>query len=455
MVGQKENPKAGETAMTTRLSLLLPASLILAPLTVLDPGRTSAVEPPTFQTAKVSRGNLNLVVRATGTIEPQQVIDVNAQVEGRVVSFGEDRETKGKSIDYGSRVKEGQLLATIDDAVYRARLEQEQASLQVAEAKLELAKVKLQSAASESQRMQAALKTRGASQAEADAAKSNELVAKANLDIAVAELAKQKAVLRIAQMNLDATRIRSPIDGTIIDRRVNVGQTVVASLNAPSLFLIAADLKKLEIWVSVNEADMGIVQVGQSVRFTVDAFPDRKFSGKVTQKRLNAQMTQNVVIYTVVVSIDNPDDRLLPYMTANVQFEVGQRNAVVLVPNAALNWRPQPEWIAPDNRVNAAPDPKNAFHRRVWMVDGRFVRPIDVQLGLSDGKETEIATGDLKEGQAVVVGPAAKASDSRQSGAGVGDALKRAGQRTVQNDLGLSRALDDSATELEKRPVVK
>src|SRR5689334_635625 len=152
--------------MTARLSILLPASLVLAPLTVLGPGRTTAGDPPTFQTAKISRGNLNLVVRASGTIEPQQVIDVNVQVEGRVVSFGEDRDTKGKSIDYGSRVKEGQLLATIDDAVYRARLEQEQASLQVAEAKLELAKVKLQSASGESQRVQASLKNRGASQAE-------------------------------------------------------------------------------------------------------------------------------------------------------------------------------------------------------------------------------------------------------------------------------------------------
>jgi HlyD family secretion protein len=356
-----------------------------------------------------------LVVGASGTIEPQTVMDVGAQVAGRIVSFGEDRETKGKSIDYGSKVKSGQILATMDDALYRARLEQEQAGLQVAEAKLELAKVKMQAATADSQRIQTAAKTAAVSQAEADAAKSNELVAKANLEIAAGELAKQKAVLRVAQMNLDGTKIMSPIDGVVIDRRVNIGQTVVASLNAPSLFLIAADLQKLEIWTSVNEADMGVVQVEQPVQFTVEAIPGRKFSGKVTQKRLNAQMTQNVVTYTVVVSIDNPDDKLLPYLTAHVEFDVGQRNAVVLVPNAALNWRPQPEWIAPDFRSNGDARAKDAFHRRVWVVDGHFVRPIAVQLGITNGKETEITAGDVKDGQSVVVGPVAVSSDSRTS----------------------------------------
>jgi HlyD family secretion protein len=371
--------------MYTRLNVFLPAFLILVLLTVFDLVQTPAAEPA-FQTAKVTRGNLNLVVGANGTIEPQQVIDVSAQVEGRIVSFGEDRAGRGKSIDYGSKVVQGQILATIDDALYQARLEQEQAGLQVAEAKVELAKVKMQAATTESQRLQAMAKTAAVSQAEADAAKLNELAAKANLDIAVGELAKQKAILRVAQMNLDATRIKSPIDGVVIDRRVNIGQTVVAGLNAPSLFLIAADLRKLEIWVSVNEADMGLIQVGQPVQFTVEALPDRSFSGKVVQKRLNAQMTQNVVTYTVVVMIDNSDERLLPYFTAHLQFQVGDKHAVVLIPTAALGWRPQVDWIAPDARDNPVSVQKRKRQPRVWVVEGMFVRPIDVQLGISGGK---------------------------------------------------------------------
>jgi HlyD family secretion protein len=284
----------------------------------------SAAEPVTTQTADADRSDASAVVRGTGTIEPQQLMDVGSQVPGRVVAFGEERDAKGKSIDYGSKVEKGQVLALIDDSLYKTRLEEEQASLQVAEAKLELAKVKMEAAMVESQRLQAVAKTAAVSQSEADNAKLGERVAKAGLDIAAAELAKQKAVLRIAQMNLDATRIKSPIDGIIIDRRVNVGQTVVASLNAPSLFLIAADLKKLEVWTSVNEADIGRIKVGQQVKFKVDAVPNTVFDGNVSQVRLNAQMTQNVVTYTVVVSFDNTNSKLLPYMTANVQFALNR-----------------------------------------------------------------------------------------------------------------------------------
>ncbi len=391
--------------MNSRLNAFLPATLIFASLTVSDLVQTPAAEPA-FQTAKVTRGDLRVVIRATGTIEPAEVMDVNAQVEGRVIAFGEDRNSKGKSIDYGSKIVKGHVLAQIDDAIYRARLEKEEASLQVAEAKLELAKVKMQAAAAESGRIQALQKSAAVSQADADAANSNELVAKAGLDIAAAEIAKQKAALRLAQINLDATRIKSPIDGILIDRRVNVGQTVVAILNAPSLFLIAGDLKKMQIWASVNEADIAQIQVGQPVEFTVEAFPKQTFNDMVVQVRLNAQMTQNVVTYTVVIAIDNPDEKLLPYMTANVQFEVGDRRAVVLIPTAALGWRPQVDWIAPDARDNPVSVQKRKRQPRVWVVEGMFVRLIDVQLGISDGKKTEITAGDVKEGQEIIIGEA-------------------------------------------------
>lgn len=223
--------------------------------------------------------------------------------------------------------------------------------------------------------------------------------------------------MKQAEINLDWTRIRSPVKGVIIDRRVNVGQTVVASLNAPSLFLIAKDLKHLQVWVSVNEADIGKIRKEQAVRFTVDAFPGEVFAGKVAQIRLNATMTQNVVAYTVVVTTDNPDGKLLPYLTANVQFEVGRRKDVLLVPNAALRWRPQPQWIAADAREKT-PLQKPGSHetppgdrtrqqqepRHVWVQDGKFVRPVAVETGLSDGVMTEIIGGDVKEGMQIVVG---------------------------------------------------
>ena len=164
------------------------------------------------------------------------------------------------------------------------------------------------------------LKSAAISHADLDKAKLAEQTAKAGLDVAAAEVAVRQAVVAQAKVELDHTTIRSPVRGTIIDRRVNVWQTVASRTDSPSLFLIAADLKKLEIWTSVNEADIARVHPGQSAQFTIDAFPGKTFDGRVRQIRLNAQMTQNVVTYTVVVTVDNPDEKLLPYMTANVRF---------------------------------------------------------------------------------------------------------------------------------------
>jgi HlyD family secretion protein len=226
------------------------------------------------------------------------------------------------------------------------------------------------------------------------------------------KLASEKVLLstqaeqREAQKNLDYCVIRSPVKGVIIDRRVNVGQTVVSSLNAPSLFLIAKDLKRLQIWASVNEADVGRIRPGQSVRFTVDAFSGEVFRGAVTQVRLNATMTQNVVTYTVVVTTDNPDGKLLPYLTTNARFEIDRRLKTLLVPTAALRWQPLPHQIAPDIRDTI---PEEQEERRVdvgtvWVEARGFVRPIEVKTGLSDGLVTEIVGGELREGQLVVVG---------------------------------------------------
>ena len=352
----------GESSMNVRRIALTTAILAAAGMFTWCSEATRAAEPdqqsskpPAFQTAKVARGDLAVLVRATGTIEPEEVVDVGAQVEGRIVAFGADPGGKGKAIDYGSQVEKDQVLAVIDDAMYKARVDEEQAALQGAKAQLDLAKAKLQAVVTAIQRTEGLAAGNGVTCADVAVAKADELPAKAAVDVAAAGVAKQQATLRAAQLNFEATKIKSPIVGTIIDRRVNVGQTVTPSLNAPSLFLIAKDLKKLEIWASVNEGDIGRIHVGQNAAFTVEAFPGRSFQGKVSQVRLNAQMTQNVVTYTVVVAIDNADGTLLPYLTAGVEFEVARHVGVLMVPNAALRMRPETAWIAPDARDKVDP----------------------------------------------------------------------------------------------------
>lgn len=391
----------------------------------------------TLRTAVLKRGDLVATVSATGTIEPEEVIDVGAQVVGMIKEFGRDPNDSTRPIDYLSVVDVGTVLARIDNAVYRARLdraaavverakahvEQAQADLRRAEANALQTMAKYQQAEQDWARAQKLLPTSAISQEEYDARQATYAVAKADLGVSEAaiaqakanKLAAEKAFLlaqaecREAQENLDYTVIRSPVKGVIVDRRVNVGQTVVSSLNAPSLFLIAKDLKRLQVWASVNEADIGRLHQGQAARFTVDAFPDDVFLGQVSQVRLNATMTQNVVTYTVVVETDNSSGKLLPYLTANLKFEVGRRRNVLLAPNAALRWQPQPQQIAPDARqdltVPSSAEGKKTHDRGVvWVEEKGLLRPIEVSMGLSDGIQTEIVGEGLQEGQPVVVG---------------------------------------------------
>jgi len=269
------------------------------------------------------------------------------------------------------------------------------------------------------------------SQADYDAALSAYEIAKANVKVGQAALAQAKnavaqaeAALRKARQNLDYCTIISPVKGVIIDRRVNIGQTVVSSLNAPSLFLIAKDLKRLQVWASVNEADIGNIRPGQPVTFTVDAYPGETFEGEVGKVRLNATMTQNVVTYTVEVNTDNSDGKLIPYLTANLKFMVAERQNILMVPNAALRWTPQPDQIAPAARQvlkerkrknpggqggSGGKEDKGRPRRGViWLTQGKYVKPVKVSLGLSDGSLTEVQNPELKEGMQVVVGEQSK-----------------------------------------------
>ena len=337
------------------LLLLFLAALTAMLLWLLKNDNKASVS---FRTVPVKRGDLVATIGATGTVEPEEVVDVGAQVAGRIVTFGKDE--SGKQVDYGSRVEEGTILAQIDDSLYaadvaqtKAQLEQAKASVVRAEADLVQMQAKLTQAERDLNRAKKLGPGDALSQADYDAAISAYEVAKANVAVGKAAIvqannavSQAKATLKRAQLNLDYCTIKSPVRGVIIDRRVNIGQTVVASLNAPSLFLIAKDLKRMQVWIAVNEADIGNITAGQQVTFTVDAFPGQVFRGEVGKVRLNASMTQNVVTYTIEVITDNSDGKLLPYLTANAKFIVSNRPNVLLVPNTALRWTPQAEQIA-------------------------------------------------------------------------------------------------------------
>lgn len=394
-------------------------------------------EIPSFKTAQVSRGDLVVNISATGTVEPEEVVDVGAQVAGQILSFGKD--ANGKSIDYGSIIESGTVLARIDDSLYaaeaaqtEAQVQASKANLQRSEADLQQMKAKLHQAERDWQRAQKLGPSEALAQSSYDAYLSAYETAKANVAIgeaailqARAGLAQSQAVLGRAQRNLGYCTIKSPVKGVIVDRRVNIGQTVVASLNAPSLFLIAKDLTRMQVWVAVNEADIGKIRPGQSVTFTIDAFPGETFRGEVGKVRLNASMTQNVVTYTVEIVTDNSNGRLLPYLTANVRFELDRRSAVLLVPNAALRWTPPEEQVAPEFREasenqatrKAGPGARQPAAARpgapggqgtprgvLWIPDGSYLKPVRVRVGATDGTRTEVEGKDVTEGMTVVTG---------------------------------------------------
>ena len=421
-----------------------------------------------FKTAIVERGDLVVSINATGIIEPEEVVDVGAQVAGMITSMGKDPRDPKRTIDFGSPVEVDTILAHIDPAIYQSQVDQAQAQLEQAQAMVESAKALVGQAQANVSRAQADLgqmqaklfqadrdwnraqklrETKGAiADADYDAAESAFKTAGANVGVGQAAIEQAKAglvdaqaavskaqagvgdataSLKRAKTNLAYCTIKSPVKGVIIARRVNVGQTVVSSLNAPSLFLIAKDLRRLQVWAQVNEADVGQIRSGQEVRFTIDAFPGRPFKGVVApdQPRLDASTTSNVTTYTVVVNTDNPDGRLIPYLTANLEFEAGRHTNVLLVPNSALRWKPNPQLIAPDARGDngkaAASRPRStasAGEKRtssekdrsdrgtVWIEEDGFVRPVPVRLGPSDGTRTEILGGALKENDQIVIG---------------------------------------------------
>lgn len=370
-----------------------------------------------YKTEKVDRGNITMTVTATGTLSAVTTVQVGSQVSGVISRL---------YADFNSQVHKGQLLAELDPTPFQAQVEQRQADLTRAQVEAANAKV--------SYNRQARLAASGLSpQADLD-------TAKAAYDGAAAGVQQAAAALRQAQTNLQYTKITSPIAGVVVDRAYDVGQTVAASFQAPTLFQIAQDLTKMQVQADVDQSDIGRVHVGQDARFTVDSYPDQEFRGRIGQIRLNATVSQNVVTYPVIVEVANPEQKLTPKMTANITIDVAAVQNVLRVPNASLRFKPDnapatgpsanrqasnsaqsptPERTAAQmgehtrgigSAGGAFAGPGGGANRKpaqtVWTMDPatKLLNSVQIRTGITDGRYTEVASGDLKEGELIVVG---------------------------------------------------
>ncbi len=427
-----------------------------------------------YRTAGVERGDIDATISATGNPNAVITVQVGSQVSGNI---------KALYADFNTKVKKGQVVARIDPEIFEAKLSQAKANLDNAKASVLNARAMLQKTEADIANARASIETARANVAKArvgvldaqvklksrinlfkeggisaeerdsaqaaydsnvasqDAAQAQEQaaqhglraaqaqhdVAKAQLAAAEAQVKQHEAAVRQAQVDLDHTYIRAPVDGVVVSRNVDVGQTVAASLQAPTLFLIAQDLTKMQVDTNVDEADVGRVRVGQDATFTVDAFPGESFSGKVTQIRRAPINVQNVITYNVVVAVANPDLKLFPGMTANVKILVDRREHVLKIPNAALRFRPpdlkeqagqrtgdgavRPAGGAPPGRGRLGPggEQRAGAGQTIWILgNDRTPSPVPVKLGITDGSFSEVVQGDLAEGQEVIVGVISK-----------------------------------------------
>jgi HlyD family secretion protein len=350
----------------------------------------------------VTRGDLSSQIIATGTVNPVTIVQVGSQVSGSILKL---------FADFNTVVKNGQVIAQIDPALFQARVDQTRADLKNAQATVEREKATLLDNQRTLKRYQTLLAQELISQMDVDTAQTKVNQSQANLGAAQAQVETARANLTSAQTNLNYTTIRSPVNGIVISRNVDVGQTVAASLQAPTLFTIAQDLREMEIHTNVDEADIGRVRLEQWARFTVDAFPGENFKGRVYQIRNAATTVQNVVTYDVVLEVENPDLKLKPGMTANVSIIVEEKDEVLKVPNAALRFKP------PAREGKEKPEAKKSRKGPlVWMLGpDNQLKPVPVQTGITDGQFTEIVKGPVKEGDAVVVDLISK-TESKKSG---------------------------------------
>ena len=376
-----------------------------------------------YRTENVGRGDIVASVTATGTLSAVTTVLVGSQVSGIISRL---------HADFNSPVKQGQLLAEIDPTPFQAAVEQHKADLLQKEVQMRNAEINLH-------RQQRLLADNLAPQADFDAAK-------AAYDEAVAEVRQSQATLDQAETNLRYTKIVSPIDGVVVARQFDVGQTVAASFQAPTLFTIAQDLTKMQVQADVDQSDIGRVRVGQHTKFTVDAYPDKEFRGRISQIRLNATISQNVITYPVIIQVDNPEGKLRPQMAANVAIEVARVHNVLRVPSAALRFRPPEEAATAQTGSGSASAPGQSAALRsrppvaartgasngnvsvpghsaagrgergtqnvYLLVGAEELKPVSIRTGISDGMYTEVLEGEIKEGDRITTGLATTKADS-------------------------------------------
>lgn len=356
--------------------------------------------PVRYRTAAVERGSVVSIVSATGTINPVVSVQVGSQVSGMIKSL---------HADFNSRVKAGDVVAVIDPEPFKARRDQAASNLEMARANVARAKTDGAQRKRELDRVRSLIDQNFVSQNDVDVAVTNAQGAEAQVHVAEAQVRQAEAALNSAELELKYTTIRSPVDGIVVARNIEVGQTVAASFATPNLFLIALDLTKMQVDTNVSESDIGGLAEGKDATFTVDAYPGVRFSGTIRQVRLAPINVQNVVTYNVVVAVDNQDLRLKPGMTANVSIVVAQKDQVLKVPNAALRFTPpksdRAEGAPAVTRSSSGPAEPGSLTRRVWKQDesGEPVS-VPVQTGISDGVWTEIVGGSLGEQEMVIVG---------------------------------------------------
>ncbi|MCL4680028.1 MAG: efflux RND transporter periplasmic adaptor subunit [Rhodocyclaceae bacterium] len=393
---------------------VLAAGLLAGGLYALQRKQAAADPDKRYKTEALAKGSVTQSVSANGTLNPVTLVNVGTQVSGTV---------KKLHVDFNDLVAKGQILAELDDAIYSAQVRQSDASMASARAALQLAH------ANET-RMQELFRQEYVSRQELDQAVQAREAAAAQLRLVSAQNDRDRA-------NLGYSVIRSPVSGVVVDRQIDVGQTVAASFQTPTLFKIAQDLTQMQIYTTFAEADIGAIRVGQPVRFNVDAFPNRSFQGKVKQVRLNPTTQQNVVTYNVVVAVENPEKLLMPGMTAYVNIAVAQRKDVLLVPNTALRFKPDsamsgekptgtagpPSPMAGPAGMNAGRPGGEARKRdsasgTVYVIEDGQLKPVKVSVGITDSRFTEVVGGELAEGRKVVTGENLPAQNNNAGASG-------------------------------------
>jgi HlyD family secretion protein len=361
---------------------------------------TSKQSPPV--TAIVTRGDVIEKVSATGTLQPVTTVQVGTQVSGTI---------KALHADFNSEVRKGQVIAELEPSLFQTQVEQAQATMTRLQADADRANVDVEDTQAKLRRAEELFDQKLIARTDLETAQATAKQAAASLKSAQAQITQSRAALNQVQVNLGNTIIKAPIDGVVISRSVDVGQTVAASMQAPTLFVLAQDLTRMQVSASVDESDIGRIAAGQKVSFRVDAYPADIFTGIVSQVRLNPTTEQNVVSYTTMIDVPNPDMKLKPGMTANVTIQIAGNENVLRVPNSALRFRPvsgQPaegggQQQAAESRI---PNPGSRSGRVVWVTRNSVLEPVRVRTGVSDGTMTAVIDGGLKEGDQVVTGMA-------------------------------------------------